>query len=253
METLDPPHFDLTFMSPLSDSDADRLACFLSDGLDGTVVDAGCGWAELLLRTVARAPAAHGLGVDQDEVSLAHGRTLAKERGLDDRVRLVKGDAKEQLPGHADALICIGASQIWATSDDPDRVMDYRSALTALRESLTPGGRLVYGEGVWSQTPTEAAAAPLAGRLDEFVYLPALLDLAVDVGFQPILTLEAAQNDWDVFESGYAAVYSRWLAAHPTDHPDAEHMRQRAAEQRAAYFGGYRGILGLAYLGLVAV
>lgn len=252
MDNLDPPHHDLTFMSPLSEVDAERLVAFLAEDLVGTIVDTGCGWGELLLRTASRAPEARALGLDEDEEALAHGRVLAQERGLGDRVRLVSGDAAAQLPAHADALICIGASQIWATSDAPDRVLDYRSALTALREALEPGGRLVYGEAIWSRPPTTAAAAPLAGRLDEFVDLPTLLELAVEVGFQPILTFEASQNDWDVFESGYAAAYGRWLAAHPADHPDAERVRERAAEQRAGYFDGYRGIMGLAYLALVA-
>lgn len=252
MENLDPPHRDLTFMTPLSEPDADRLVSFLAEGLDGTVVDAGCGWGELLLRTASRAPAARALGLDQDDEALTHGRALADERGLGDRVRLVNGDAKVQFPERADAVICIGASQIWATSDEADRVMDYRSALTALRGSLEPGGRLVYGEAIWSRPPTVAAAAPLAGRLDEFVDLPTLLDLAVEAGFQPMLTFEASQNDWDVFESGYAAAYGRWLASHPPAHPDFEQVRERAAEQRAGYFAGYRGIMGLAYLGLVA-
>jgi hypothetical protein len=64
---------------------------------------------------------------------------------------------------------------------------------------------------------------------------------------------EAGLDEWDVFESGFAAGYARWLASHPADDPDAEEVRELAARQHTAYFGGYRGILGLAYLHLVAV
>lgn len=63
---------------------------------------------------------------------------------------------------------------------------------------------------------------------------------------------EASQDEWDTFESGYTARFARWLATHPSDHPDAADVRDRAARQRKAYFEGYRGVLGLAYLGLLA-
>jgi hypothetical protein len=49
------------------------------------------------------------------------------------------------------------------------------------------------------------------------------------------------------------AGYDRWLAEHDADDPEAEEVRVLAARQHAAYFGGYRGILGLAYLQLLAV
>ena len=55
------------------------------------------------------------------------------------------------------------------------------------------------------------------------------------------------------FTSGYAAGYARWLAEHPADHPDTVEVRALAERQRAAYFAGYRGVLGLGYLELLAV
>ncbi|KQY63998.1 MULTISPECIES: SAM-dependent methyltransferase [unclassified Nocardioides] len=250
---LDAPHVDLTFLTALSEERAERLVAFLAAGLDGTVADIGCGWAELLLRTLEAAPGANGIGVDLDAASIAHGVELAAKRGLADRVELVAGDAKKALPPRADAVICIGASQIWGPPVEEDQPLDHRSALRALRALLEPGGRAVYGEGIWSTTPTEAAIAPLAGRLDEFVKLGDLLEIAVEEGFMPVQVHEANQDEFDEFESGYSACYARWLATHPADHPDAAGVREQAAAQRAAYYGGYRGVLGLAYLALVAV
>ncbi len=83
--------------------------------------------------------------------------------------------------------------------------------------------------------------------------MPRLLDLAEEAGFLPVQVHEANLDEWDEFESGYTARYARWLAEHGPDHPDADEVRERAARQRAAYFDGYRGILGMAYLCLVAV
>ena len=64
---------------------------------------------------------------------------------------------------------------------------------------------------------------------------------------------EADRDEWDTFESGFTAGYARWLAEHADDDPEAADVRALAARQHASYFGGYRGILGLAYLHLVAV
>ena len=61
MIELEPTYQYMTFMTPLSQAKADRLIGFVSSGLgDGVVVDAGCGWAELLLQVLAATPAARG-------------------------------------------------------------------------------------------------------------------------------------------------------------------------------------------------
>ena len=112
--SLAPPHADLTFMSPLSEQRAEDLVRFLARDLSGTVVDIGCGWAELLLRTVAAAPGTRGIGLDIDAASIEHGRWLAEQRGLGKRVRLEVGDARLTAPPNADGVICIGATQVWA-------------------------------------------------------------------------------------------------------------------------------------------
>jgi SAM-dependent methyltransferase len=251
--TLRPPYEDLTFMTPLSGQRADALVQFVAAGLRGTVVDIGCGWAELLLRLVAAQPDAIGVGVDLDAGSVEHGRQLARRRGVSERVDLRVGDAKLLAPDRADAVICIGASQVWGPPVEDKEPLDYAGALAALRAMVSPGARVLYGEGVWTATPTPEATGPLAGRPDEFVSLARLLELAVERGFQPVAVHEASQDEWDEFESGYAACYAHWLAEHGSDHPDADEVRARAARQRSAYYGGYRGVLGLAYLGLLAV
>ncbi len=247
------PFEDLTFLSPLSDSRAGRLVDFAAAGLEGTVLDLGCGWAELLLRTLAAAPNARGIGVDRDAAAIGQGRALAEQRGLADRVELRCGDASVIAPARADAVICIGASQIWGPPVEAKQPLDYTGALDALRGKVSRGARVVYGEGIWSRPPTLAAVAPLAGRLDELITLAELVELAVGHGFMPVAVSEANADEWDEFESGYHACYTSWLAEHGPDDPGAAEIRERAARQRAAYLGGYRGTMGMAYLALIAV
>lgn len=47
--TLAQRYEDLTFEAPLSEERAGELVGFLTRDLHGTVLDIGCGWAELLL------------------------------------------------------------------------------------------------------------------------------------------------------------------------------------------------------------
>ncbi len=252
MAAFPPLHQDLTFLSPLSEDRADRLVAFLTGHRPATVLDVGCGWAELLLRVLAAAPDATGLGIDLDEEALAHAASTAASRDLGDRAGFEARDAR-QVTGPFDAVTCIGASQIWGSDVEEAQPIDYSAALTALRALLPRGGRLVYGEGIWSAPPTPAATAPLSGRDDEYVGLGDLVALAEAHGFGVLAAHEASLDEWDAFESGFAAGWVRWLADHEPDHPDAADVRARVARQHASYLEGYRGVLGLAYLHLVAL
>ncbi|HEY3557150.1 MAG TPA: class I SAM-dependent methyltransferase [Kribbella sp.] len=250
---LSPPWVDLTFMSPLSEARAERLAGFLADDLRGVVVDVGCGWAELLLRVVAAAPDSTGIGIDLDSEAIKQGRQLAADRGLSSRVTLLDADASDALPEQADAIICVGATHAWAPPVEPDEPLHYERALRRMRSLMPRGSRLVYGEGIWSRTPTPAAVAALGGRDDEMITLAELVEVATGAGYAVIGAHEASTDEWDEFESGYNACYARWLAAHPADHEDAAEVVKRARAQQTAYLAGYRNILGLAYLELIAI
>ena len=252
MPTFPPLHQDLTFLSPLSERRAERLVDFLTANAPGTALDLGCGWGELLLRVLEAAPSASGLGIDLDEGSLVEGRRRAEARGFAGRATFEARDARE-VRGPFDAVTCIGASQIWGLDVEEAQPLDYAAALTALRALLPRGGRLVYGEGIWSAPPTPDAIAPLAGRTDEYVTLAQLVPLAESHGFGVMAAHEASLDEWDAFESGFAAGWVRWLADHEPDDPEADEVRALVARQHVAYLEGYRGILGLAYLHLVAL
>ncbi|HEY6566306.1 MAG TPA: class I SAM-dependent methyltransferase [Actinomycetota bacterium] len=252
MPTFPPLHQDLTFLTPLSEGRAEELVHFLTAHEPAEVLDVGCGWAELLLRVIETAPSASGLGIDLDEESLAHARRAAETRGLAGRATFEARDARGA-SGPFDAVICIGASQIWGPDVEEAQPLDYAAALSALRAMLPRGGRLVYGEGIWSAPPTPAAVAPLSGRSDEFVTLGQLVPLAESTGFGVMGAHEASLDEWDVFESGFTAGWVRWLASHEPDDQEADEVRALVTRQHAAYLEGYRGILGLAYLHLVAL
>ena len=249
---IDPPFTDLNYLSPMSDRRAEQLATFVMSAPEGAIVDVGCGWAELLMRAVEMSGNHTGIGIDIDAEALAYGRERATERGLGGRVTLHDGEGAALAPANATAAISIGAAQIWRRDSDDER-LPYANALEGLRAVVDRGGRVVFGDGIWSTPPTPEATSALGGRDDEMVDLATLVDYTVDAGFMPLRVSEASLAEWDEFESAYSACYTRWLANHPPDHPDAADVRERARRQRDGYLRGYRGVLGLAYLELVAV
>ncbi len=242
---ISPLHEDLIFHGPLSAARAAQLIRSLG-ALDGQhVVDLGCGWAELLLRTLAAEPTATGHGVDLDAAAIEHGRANARARDLADRVVLDIGDAAAW-SGTADVLIVNGASHVWGGEPAAHTV----NALAAGRKALRPGGRLLLGEGFWQREPTQARLAAMPIAPDECRTLPDLVDLAMAHGYRLSWLSQAGLDEWDEFESGHALGWERWLRANPGS-PEYGEILAKADAHRTTWLRGWRDVLGFAYLTLV--
>ncbi|MFG2308716.1 SAM-dependent methyltransferase [Streptomyces sp. NPDC048566] len=241
----------LTFLGPLSEARAARIVGRLSRAAPATVLDLGCGWGELMLRTLEAVDGATGVGVDVNGEDLARGRESAAGRGLADRVTFVEESAESTRHGPADLVLCLGASHALSSVEPPGHTA---AALRALRGLVRPGGRVLLGEAYWQRAPTPAELDSMwpGARADEFHELAGLVDLAVAAGFRPVWIESANSDEWDDFESGYQADLEEWLAAH-AGHPSAAETRERVDRHRSSWLRGYRGVLGLAYLTLVPV
>jgi SAM-dependent methyltransferase len=248
---LPPGLTQLTFHGPLSEVRAARLVARLTRNSPRTVLDIGCGWGELMLRVLAAAPDATGLGLDTDEGHLARGRDSARARGLDGRVTFVRESGVGTGRGPADLVLCVGASHALTEAEPPGHTA---AALAELRRLVNPGGRVLLGEGFWHRTPTEAELAGMwpGTTAGEFGDLASLVDLAIGAGFRPAWIETATRQEWEDFESGYQCDEEEWLAAHP-GHPKAAEIAERVDQHRSFWLGGYYGLLGLAYLTLVPV
>jgi SAM-dependent methyltransferase len=240
-----PRHTRLTFHGPLSETRADALVQRLTRHTPATVLDIGCGWGELMLRTLAATPKATGTGIDINADDLARGRKAAEARGLTTRVRFLEESATSTPHGPADLVLCVGASQALGSQ--------LPQALAELRRLVTDHGRVLLGEGFWQHTPTDAELTRMwpDAKATDHPDLATLVALAVDAGFRPEWTETASLDEWEEFESAYLADTEVWLAEHP-GHPQAAETRERADRHRAAWLT-YRGVLGLAYLTLVPV
>lgn len=237
----------LTFHGPLSDARADRLADRLAAGPAGrepaTVVDYGCGQGALTLRVLGRAHRTTGIGLDTFGPDLEQGRAAAERLGLTGRMTFLEQPGASY-DDPADLVLCVGASQVFGAIPE---------ALRELRARVNPGGRVLFADGFWERPP----AADELGRMwpgasaDDQTDLVTLLGQAEDAGFVITGVETANRDEWEAFESTWLADETEWLADHPAD-PRAQELRETTTRLRRRFLGGYRGVLGLAYLTLAA-
>jgi SAM-dependent methyltransferase len=248
---LPPRLTKLTFHGPLSEARAARIVARLTANRPGSVLDIGCGWGELMLRILAAAPEATGTGLDMNADDLARGRASAQARGLGDRVTFVQGSGVKTSRGPADLVLCVGSSHAVTDVEPPGHLA---SALAELRRLVSPGGRVLLGEGFWHRTPTESELAAMwpGTTAGEFGDLVGLVDQAVAAGFRPAWTETATLEEWEDFESGYQCDDEEWLATHG-GHPKAAQIRAEIDQHRSYWLRGYYDLLGQAYLTLVPV
>lgn len=222
---LDIARSGLRFNAPLSEARADDLVARIRTARPSTVLDLGCGRGELLLKTVAATPAAHGTGVDIDDLELARARRRADELNIAERCAFVNADAADWHTA-AEALIVSGASQAFGGA---------APMLGAVRELLTTGGLAVVGEAVWATAPANSALEILG----DLPTVDAVLSAAASAGLNVELSELASQAEWDDFESGFRSAL---------EHSDDAELRAIAVERRREYQRGYRGIAGYVWL-----
>jgi SAM-dependent methyltransferase len=227
-------------MNPMAEADVDAAiaALPLPDG-DATVLETGCGGAELLLRVLEAHPGARGVGVDPDPAALARARAAAAARlPPDRRPELVQARAQ-------DAAVAAGTYDLAINVASSHAHGGFPAVIGELAGLARPDGGLVFfGEGYWTRPPSDAYLEALGGATaDE---LPAGVDeltAAARAAGLEVLDLRAASTaDWAAYEEGLAAEAERH------DDEDARTYARRIRDRRALPDGG--ATMGFALLTL---
>ncbi|NIH87812.1 methyltransferase [Amycolatopsis granulosa] len=214
-------HADHPVAAPLGDEAVARLLARALPRGDERILDLGCGGGEWLLRALELRPQARGEGVDLSEVALEHARREAARRGLADRLALHHLDAAEFTGPPADLVLCVGSTHAFG---------GLLPALAAARKLLTPGGRVIVGDGYWEQEPS-AEAVELLGDLAD---LPATVDMVTGDGWVPIYGHLSTRHELDDYEWN-------WSGSLAERAPD---QLATASEHRDEWLRGYRHCFG---------
>lgn len=227
-------HLRLAWNTPLSVSHADRLLASLDLPGGSQFTDLGCGWGGLLLRALAGAPLAKGIGVDLNRTYLDRARSSARRLGVSDRVRFISGDIV-RFPDAGDRVICIGADHAWGGAEQ---------ALTGLSRLVDTGGRLLFGCGYWDR-PAAPELIDMLGTLP--TSFERVLASARSSNWKVRFSDSADLTEWDRFESMWRHDLEDIGAKEP-DSPLGRQALRLSVQRRNEYERGYRGVLGFAYL-----
>jgi S-adenosylmethionine-diacylgycerolhomoserine-N-methlytransferase len=117
----------------------DRLILDLAPPRGGVVLEMGCGTARNLIVAARRYPDAQFLGFDISEAMLENARTSVRRAGLQDRIRLVKGDATAFSPKRLFGIS--GIDRVFC-SYTLSMVPGWEQAVAAGADALATGGRM---------------------------------------------------------------------------------------------------------------
>lgn len=212
----------LEFNAPLGATRADAIVATLQSS-SGAVVDLGCGRGSLLHRFAAAAPERLAVGVDSDADSIA----LAQAQPTtSDHLTFEVADATTWTgPDDIGAVIAVGVSHVF---DGPTGQFQHVAA-------MCPDGVSVVGDGVWQANP-DSWCRETFGDLPNGV--DQLAELARAAGWKVTDAAVSTVDEWDDFEHGWIA----GVRAIDTDEANT------FADERAAEYERYRGVLGFGWL-----
>lgn len=194
-------HVEHAIAAPVSEARAQQLLSRLALPADASAVDLGCGAGAWLIRLAAAYPGARFVGVHVSWTALSEAHDEAERRGCSARIEWREGDAATVAVGRHDALLCVGASHAFGGLD---------GTLLALRDRLKPGGRVVLGDTIWEQAPTDAAQEAVEATPDDYPDLAGLVDRVRKHGFEVIDGHVSTLEEWDDYEWAWTGALVRW-------------------------------------------
>jgi SAM-dependent methyltransferase len=231
-------HADHPVAGPLGDDTVERLLRLALAG-SRRVLDLGCGDGTWLLRALQLQDDVTAVGVDLSDAGFDAVRAAARERGVADRLELIRADARTYVsPEPVDLVLCVGSTHAFG---------GLAATLDACRGHLRDDGRVLVGEGFWERAPEPRVLELLEATMDDYGDLAATVSGVVDDGWLPLHGHASTQQEWDDYEWAWTGSLTRWALEHP-GHPDSGQVLAVAEEHRRMWLEGYRGTLGFVTL-----
>lgn len=197
----------------------------LGIGQGSTVLDVGCGPAELL-RRVCEETGASGIGVDTSPFAIEEARRRIATSPARERVALHLADATTWRPdGSHNLVICIGpgwdsggwtALAIWASGH------------------ASAGGHLLLGEAAWRSDPPADALATLGIVADAYILATDVDQAVVVAGAEVEWSHWASRGEWAAYAEAYRTSMRQFVRDHPDD-PITPAVRERAGSSWVQY------------------
>jgi len=213
-EVFEALHHTMSICNPLSREQLDDAidVLELTDGC--SVIDAACGYGELLLRS-AEAAEISGIGIDLSPWMISTAATRAEERARDADLRWVLGEAQRfDLAAKANVAVCVGAEWVWH---------DINGTIRALREMVAPNGMLVVGAARrhFAATNEQVSAR---GRIESVEEIEAMFtNHSVRVRHR----IDPDDAAWDEYLNETKLAAEVWANQHPGPRADKWQREQR--------------------------
>ncbi len=187
------------------------------------VIDYGCGFGETLVLWAEKFGIS-GMGIDIRPYACQRAQEKVAEHGLADRIQIVCGDAAQyDSPAHSfDVAACIGATFIWDS---------FAAAVRAMKEAMSPIGRLVIGEAHWL---TDNVPDEFRSQQTEVTTEVELLKGAHQEGFDFEYVLHSTHDEWDRYEADNWYALLDWIEKNP-DHPERQEVIDHLHESQDEY------------------
>ncbi|MFB6676343.1 SAM-dependent methyltransferase [Streptomyces sp. NPDC056390] len=228
-------HVDHPIKAPLDDTSVQQLLARAAPRGDERALDLGCGSGEWLLRALGVHPQLRAEGVDISVDALDQAREAARARGLGERLALHRQEAAEfRSPRPFDLVLSVGASHAFG---------GLLPTLAAARKHLTPGGRVLVGDGFWEREPSQEAVE----MLGDFADLATTLERVAADGWTPVHGHVSSRRELDDYEWACWGSLASWALDHRA-HPDSEEALATATARRDEWLRVYRDTWGFVSL-----
>ncbi|MFE6958309.1 SAM-dependent methyltransferase [Streptomyces sp. NPDC057696] len=228
-------HVDHPIKAPLDDASVQQLMARAAPRGDERVLDLGCGSGEWLLRALGVHSQLRAEGVDISVDALDQAREAARARGVGERLALHRQEAAGfRSPRPFDLVLSVGASHAFG---------GLLPTLAAARKHLTPGGRVLVGDGFWEREPSQEAVE----MLGDFADLATTLERVAADGWTPVHGHVSSRRELDDYEWACWGSLASWALDHRA-HPDSEEALATAAARRDEWLRVYRDTWGFVSL-----